>query len=119
MANSAPFRWPWYVVQSLLVAAVFTMAWTERGPMEPGGDPADVQQMVDSIRVAYAVPALGGAIVIVDDSAYASAGSGVRSIRSWARFAQEVLHAEAGKPTVVSAGAGRATTNAVVPIGGS
>lgn len=78
MAKPAPFRWPWSVVPSLLVAAVFTAGCTERGPLGPDGDPADVQAIVDSIRAAYDLPALGGAIVTADDGAYVSAVSGVR-----------------------------------------
>src|SRR5690606_25299382 len=67
MTKPAPFRWPCSIVPSLLAAAVFAAGCTERGPLGPEGDPADVQAIVDSIRAAYDLPALGGAIVTADE----------------------------------------------------
>lgn len=64
----------------VLIGAAIVGCGDSPGPVDPrGGAPiVDVPFLVDSIRVAFNLPALAGAIVTVDDVAHAAGVSGTR-----------------------------------------
>lgn len=73
------FRRRWSVPPALLAAALSAVGCAARWGPVPDDDGSSIQTIVDSIRAAYDLPALGGAIVTADGGSIAAV-SGVRRV---------------------------------------
>jgi CubicO group peptidase (beta-lactamase class C family) len=77
-------------------ATLLLVACSDGGPTGPGGGGTpvvvDVQFIVDSIRAAYDLPALGGAIVTVDPAASRVAVAGARRVAGPQVTPQDLWH---------------------------